>query len=248
MTSRFTIVAALLLLAGCGGGGTGNVPMTPVKPSPGTSGTPGTSTPNTSGTPGTTTPAPAPTRNVLNARITEAGRVRAELQSLDQTRIADVPTSGRSVFTGPAIMTVSQGAKSYQMVGDSRVAVDFGSRAVTGNVKNIQGRRENQSTFTASGGIDYSNGTLGTGRSANILAFDYAGNLKVGSDKIGLDGTAIGALYDNPASGKTPPQGLQALDGTPSSQIGQSVRTPNMTATVNGKTAVGQIYVGGRKN
>ena len=230
MTSKFAIAAALLLLAGCGGGGTGNVAMTPATPAPGT------------------TTAGAPTRNALDARITQAGRIRQELQSLGPTRVADVPISGSSVFTGPAIMTVNQGAKLYEMIGDSRVTVDFGSRAVTGDIKNIQGRREDKSTFTAGGGINYSNGRLATGRSANILTFDYAGDLKVGRDTIGLDGTAIGGLYDNPASSKTLPQALQALDGTPTSQIGQSVGITNMTATVNGKTAVGQIYVGGRKN
>jgi hypothetical protein len=130
------------------------------------------------------------------------------------------------------------------MVGDSRLAVNFGSREMTGAITNIEGQRSNGSTFAAPGKITYDNGFFER-QNRSVFAVDYAGDLTVDNKKIAVDGTVIGAFAGNRANAAIKPSAIQALDGTPGSTIGNSGIT-NMTATVNGQSAIGQILITGQ--
>lgn len=249
--NKFAALAVMALLAACGGGAGGSDGMVPVTSNPSGSGTPTPAKPGTTPTqPGTTPTQPgttptAPTKNSLTARLDEAAIARRTLSGLNQTTTANMPTSGSSTFSGPALLTVSQGGQTYEMVGDSRLAVSFGSRVMTGGISNIEGQRSNGSTFAAPGRISYDNGRFASGN-RSVFAVDYAGNLAVDNKKIAVDGTAIGAFYGNRTNTAIKPSGIQALDGTPGSTIGDTTGIRNMTATVNGQSAIGQILITGR--
>lgn len=244
-THMVMAVTALVLLAACGGGGTGDVTMVPTTPPSGSSPDPvAPSQPDTPSQPGTPTQPvkAAPTANALKARLDAAAAARTTVSKLDLTRAASVPTSGSAVFSGPALMKVSKGPASYQMVGDSRLAVNFGSHQMDGKITNIQGQRGNGTTFSAAGEIDYDTGTFPTGR--NVFGVDYNGVITVGKDRIALDGTALGGFYGNPTGGGT--SAIQALDGTPGTQILNGVQISNMNASLNGQPATGEILIIGQ--
>lgn len=247
-THMVMAVTALVLLSACGGGGPGNVnPSVPVK-QPGTPvqqpGTP-VKQPGTPSRPGTPTQPvkAAPTVNALDARLDAAVAARNAVSNLAPTRAASVPTSGSATFAGPALMKVSKGAVSYEMVGDSRLAVNFGTHQMGGNITNIQGQRGNGTTFSAGGQIDYETGVFPTGR--NVFGVDYDGVITVGKDRIALDGRAVGGFYGNPSGGGT--SAIQAVDGTPGTEIIEGTRISNMTARLNGQPATGQILIIGQK-
>ena len=233
MTSRFAMAAALLL-AGCGGGGTGNVSMDPATPSPGTS-----------GTPGTTTPAVAPTRNALNGRIDKALTLQDSLSTLSQTTNANLPISGSSTFAGSALMAIDRGTTSYSMVGNSRLNVNFKTQTMTGAITNVEGRRADNTTFAAPGKITYGNAAFGDAGQAGLFTVDYAGNLKVDNDTISMSGKALGAFKGNRSGTAIPPQGIQAVDGTTGTAITKETGA-RMTAKLNGAPAAGQIAITGK--
>jgi hypothetical protein len=242
--NKFAALAVMALLAACGGGGSDG--MVPVTSNP--SGPSGTPTPTK---PGTTTPTQpgttptAPSRNTLQARLDEAIVVQSDLSKLNQTVSKNMPTSGSSTFSGPALLSVSQGGQTYEMIGDSKLAVNFGNSKMTGGVTNIEGRRSNGSTFAAPGKIAYDNGEFDS-LNRNVFAVDYAGSLAVGNKTIAVDGAAVGAFFGNRPNAAIKTSGFQALAGTRGSQIGNSTGLTNMTATVNGQPAIGQIFITGR--
>ena len=256
--NKFAALAVMALLAACGGGAGGSDGMVPVTSNSSGSGTPTPAkpgaTPTQPGTtptqPGTTPTQPgttptAPTKNSLKARLDEAALARQSVSRLNQTEIANMPTSGSSTFSGPALLSVSQGGQTYEMVGDSRLAVNFGNREMTGGITNIEGQRSNGNTFAAPGKITYDNGRF-SNQNRSVFAVDYEGDLTVGNKKIAVDGTAIGAFAGNRPNATIKPSGIQAFDGTPGSTIGDSTGLTNMTATVNGQSAIGQILITGR--
>jgi hypothetical protein len=242
--NKFAALAVMALLAACGGGAGGSDGMVPVTSNPSGSGTPTPAKPGTTPTQPGTTPT-APTKNSLKARLDEAALARQSVSRLNQTEIANMPTSGSSTFSGPALLSVSQGGQTYEMVGDSRLAVNFGNREMTGGITNIEGQRSNGNTFAAPGKITYDNGRF-SNQNRSVFAVDYEGDLTVGNKKIAVDGTAIGAFAGNRPNATIKPSGIQAFDGTPGSTIGDSTGLTNMTATVNGQSAIGQILITGR--
>ena len=139
-------------------------------------------------------------------------------------------------------MTVSRGTAAYQMIGDSRLGVNFGSRQMDGKITNIQGRRGNGKTFSAAGQIDYDTGNFPSGRS--VFGVDYSGLLTVGTDRIAIDGRAIGGFFGNPDGGGT--SAVQAIDGTPGTDAARSIGVSNMTTRLNGEAASGQIRIIGQ--
>lgn len=238
--------AALIMLSACGGGGTGGVDMVPTSPpQTGTSGPSTPAQPADSGTSGPSAPAqptspanPAPSTNALQTRLEAAGSVRRTISTLGSTPGANVPVSGTSTFSGPALLKVSRGTASYAMVGDSRLDLDFGSRQMSGGITNLQGSRENGTTFSAPGRITYDTGAIRTGQ--NVFTLDYDGNLSVGNDSIALNGTAVGGILGSNASA------IQALDGTPGTDIVKN-SISSMTVEVNGQPAVGEMLILGQK-
>ncbi len=223
--NKFAALAVMAFLAACGGGGDGMVPVT--------------SNPSGSGTP---TPK-APSQDSLTARLEEAAFARRTLSDPEQTTGASIPASGSSTFSGPALLTVSQGGQKYEMVGDSKLAVSFSREEMTGGITNFEGRRTNGSTFTAPGKIEYDNGIF---FNQSVFAVDYAGSLAVDNKKIAVDGAAFGAFLRSSSNATTKPSGIQAFDGTSDSTIGKSTGITNMTATVDGKSAIGEILITGR--
>lgn len=223
-----------------------------------TGGTPGTSTPtNTGGTPGTSTPtngagtptqspAIAPTSNALTARLNSALSARTAVARLPQTTVANTPTSGRSTFNGPALITVVQGTKNYSIVGDSRLTMDFDNRQMGGGITNLEGRTGDGSPFAATGTIDYSTGKFPNSGTSPVFGTAYKGNLNVADNTIALEGRAVGSFLGNRDSGTVRPRAIQALDGTAGSDVAKSAGFSNMTATINGRTATGQLLIVGQ--
>jgi hypothetical protein len=223
--NKFAALAVMALLAACGGGG-GMVPVTS----------------NPSGPSGTPTPT-APSKNSLTERFGDAILVQQNLVKLGPTSVSNMPTSGSSTFSGSAFLSVSQGGQTYEMIGDSKLAVNFGNSEMTGGVTNVEGRRSNGSTFAAPGKIAYDNG-LFEKQNRNIFTVDYAGNLAVDNKKIAVDGTAIGAFYGNRPNAAIKPSGFLAVDET--ADNANTTPLTNMTATVDGKSANGSIFITGR--
>jgi hypothetical protein len=251
--NKFAALAVMALLAACGGGSDGMVPVTS---NPSGSGTPTPAKPGTTPTqpgtaptqPGTTPTQPgttptAPTRNNLQARFGDAILVQQNLAKLDPTPVSNMPTSGSSTFSGSAFLSVSQGGQAYEMIGDSKLAVNFGNSEMTGNVTNVEGRRSNGSTFAAPGKITYDNGRFER-QNRNVFAVDYEGDLAVDNKKISVDGTAIGAFYGNRSNAAIKPSGFLAVDETPDNA--NTTPLTNMTATVDGKSANGTVFITGR--
>ena len=238
-TKMLAASIALIMLSACGGGGAGGVDMVPTNPpqtpAPGPS-APGQ--PTSPSQPGAQPANPAPSTNALQARLDAAATARRTVSALSSTPRANVPVSGSSTFSGPALLKVSRGTASYSIVGDSRLNLDFGSRQMSGGITNLQGQRGNGTTFSAPGRITYDTGAIRAGQ--NVFTLDYDGNLSVGNDRIALNGTAVGGILG--ANGSA----IQALDGTPGTDIVKN-SIPSMTVQVNGQPAVGEMLILGQK-
>lgn len=228
--NRFVALALCALLTACGGGGTGNVDIVPTSPAPGTPTPPVVS---------------APSVSALQSRLDAAAATRTAVSRLPLTTVANIPTAGSATFSGPALITAKRGAINYEMIGDSRLTMNFGTRQMGGNITNVAGRRGNGSTFAAPGQITYSTGQFPTGGS-RLFAVDYNGRVNAGGDQIALRGEAIGSFSGNRSSGPIRTTAIQAVDGSPGSDVAKATGLPNMTATVNGQAAVGQILIVGQ--
>ena len=237
-TNMLAASVALIMLAACGGGG-GGVDMVPTSPpqTP-TSGPSTPGQPTSPSQPGAQPANPAPSTNALQTRLDAAVAARRTVTALSSTPGANVPVNGTSTFSGPALLKVSRGSASYSIVGDSRLNLDFGSRQMSGAITNLQGSRGNGTTFSAPGRITYDTGAIRAGQ--NVFTLDYDGSFSVGSDRIALDGRAIGGILGPNASA------IQALDGTPGTDIVKG-SVPNMTVQVNGQPAVGELLIIGQK-
>lgn len=215
---RFAGIAVLGLLAGCGGGGTGTVDM--------------------SGT--------APTIAQLQARFEKANAVQQEVEGYYATTPKNVPTSGSSTFTGPAVLGVDRGTASYFLMGDSALTMNFGTQAMSGQVKNLAGATGNGNTFAVGGQINYSTGRIGVLGDPVLFATQYSGNLTAGRDTIVVNGTLFGNFQGNRTQGAIRTRAIQAIDATPGSGLDQYGLPESMSVTVNGKPATGQFAIVGQ--
>ena len=126
-------------------------------------------------------------------------------------------------------MTVFRGIASHHMVGDTRLGINFVSSQMDGEITNIQDRRRNVNTFFAASQIDYDIGNFPTGR--NIFDINYDGALTIGTNRIAIDGKAVGGFYKNSSRGRT--SAVQAIDGTLGTDAARSISVLNTTTRLN---------------
>ncbi len=141
----------------------------------------------------------------------------ARLSALPGSAFTAVPTGGSATFTGTGgvTMVLSSAADShFRAIGDSSVAVDFGTEAITGGLTNLVGlvgtqaevnNATNPDTLaTVTGSISLSGGDLYALR-PNRFGVSYGGTLNVDGTDYVVDGRAEGARFNgtraNPANG-----------------------------------------------
>lgn len=215
--NKFASFAVLALVAACGGSGTGNVDM--------------------GGT--------APTLAELTDRANAADVLGTKISNYSPTSTANVPTSGTSTFRGPAALLIERGAVNYYMIGDSTLTMDFDKNAMSGNAKNFEGGTGSDRLFAASGQVNYTSGRIGTGLETGLFTTNYNGTLGVLGDTINIRGTALGNFQGNRVTGAIRTKAIQAVDGTPGSDVDLAGLPASMTATVNGKSAIGLFVMAG---
>lgn len=186
-----------------------------------------------------------PTLDQLRARYDKALVVQQRVESYRATTDRNVPTSGSSTFTGPAVLGIAQGNASYLLMGDSTLTVNFGKQAMSGQVKNIDGITGNGKTFDVGGQINYGSGRLNVLGDPALFTTRYSGNLYTGSDSIVVNGTLFGNFQGNRTQGSIRTKAIQAIDVTPGFGLAQFGLPESMSVTVNGRPANGQFAIVG---
>jgi hypothetical protein len=95
------------------------------------------------------------------------------------------------------------------------------------------------------GQINYTDGLVGSDTTSGLFVVDFDGNLTAGSDRIALDGVAVGNFEGNRTSGSIRTRALQAVSGTSGSFVVDQGVPVSMTATMNGSFAIADFaFVG----
>jgi hypothetical protein len=117
-----------------------------------------------------------------------------------------IPASGSATFTGFANVTVTQPGGPLTLTGPATVAIDFGSRDLTGSATGFSGV-EGTTVSAYAGTIAFENGRIGrdetppTVQQPNDVRLDYAGTLTGDGNTVVLDGSASGKLKGSPIRG-----------------------------------------------
>jgi hypothetical protein len=119
-----------------------------------------------------------------------------------------IPASGSATFTGFANVSVAQAGTALALTGPATVAIDFGTRNLTGSASGFSGI-EGPDLSAYAGTVDFRNGRIGrdqappTVQQPNDVRFDYEGVLVGDGNTVGLDGSAAGKLKGSPIRGLT---------------------------------------------
>ncbi|MFZ3581273.1 hypothetical protein ACOI1H_03755 [Loktanella sp. DJP18] len=211
--------ATLAFLAACGGSGTD---MTPVVP----------------------TSLGAPTFEQFRSDVIEVQAGLDRIRGYQPTTVANLPTPGTSTFTGGATIIAKQGKAQYYLIGKSSLTVNFANERVIGTATGFRGYNSANRGILAPGKLTYSGGQIDTATNPVELSLSYQGSLDAGGDTIAMQGDAVGGFWGNRTSGAIRTRGITAVSGTVGSAVDQA-GAPNMTATVNGKTAIVDFIITG---
>ncbi|WP_394152688.1 hypothetical protein [Loktanella salsilacus] len=186
-----------------------------------------------------------PTLSQFETSVRSFGATADRIDLLTDTVPRNIPSSGTSTFAGPALLSVEGFTNSYAMTGDSRLTINFANDDMSGGVTNFRGVDETGRGVNVAGQIAFTDGLVGSDDTSGLFAVDFNGNLTAGSDRIALDGIAIGNFEGNRTSGNIRTRAIQAVSGTSGSFIVDQGFPPSMTATMNGNTAIADFaFVG----
>jgi hypothetical protein len=186
-----------------------------------------------------------PTLSQFETSVRSFGATADNIDSMTDTVPRNIPSTGTSTFSGPALLSVDGFTNSYAMTGDSRLTVNFANDDMSGGVTNFRGVDENGRGVNVGGQIAFTDGLVGSDGTSGLFAVDFNGNLTAGSDRMALDGIAIGYFEGNRTSGSIRTRAIQAFSGTSGSFFADQGFRPSMTATMNGNSAVADFaFVG----
>ncbi|MEJ6401625.1 hypothetical protein [Yoonia sp. 2307UL14-13] len=129
--------------------------------------------------------------------VYEAQRVRvlgdpgAGVVGMAATETADVPITGAITYDGSVTISVETSVPIF-LAGDAAITMDFAAGDVSGEMRNMFGRREGQALQDYAGTLVIADGTVDD---ANGWSVDYAGTLESGSDTLVFAGQVVGSLY-----------------------------------------------------
>ena len=111
--------------------------------------------------------------------------------------------AGQVTYIGYATVGVATADQTINLVGETRIAADFDSNAVTGTMTGFIGQATPAgggvvNTAPYSGAIDLSSGLVDGPNRPNQFGADFAGTLTGGGNVIAIDGAMIGDFHGGP--------------------------------------------------
>jgi hypothetical protein len=177
-TNSFVVCGlAMSVLAGCGGSSTQTVP--PIIDT-------------------------GPTLIDYQARLSETdlikgrvlGNAAAGRAGMAYTAFNAVPVTGSADFVGNGGATIyldATGDNTINMVGTSRVTLDFANNSVNGSISDMIAFSQDRTVTAVNGNILLHNGSIGNSL-ANDFRVDYSADLGVGATDYALSGTIEGRM------------------------------------------------------
>ena len=195
MTSPVLPLFGFLLLAGCGGNGSG--PMT----------------------------TPPPQRSAFDAQLARGTALTGQLDDMDPTRFSAMPTSGTATFSGVASLSVDPVEATVTddilVLGDVTATADFGQGTLRGRVENLQGGRSvagrAREAVPVSGSLQIGTreSVIGNDRDDNRVSrpngfyVDYRGQITLPDGTYAVDGAVAGQFIGTrTGAGVMPIRGL----------------------------------------